>query len=478
MLGNTARPSLSLAWHDEAQREQIQPNFSLHPRKRSVVANPPLVSEVVATITVAQLGRTDPNVNTITAQSVLTANFTSSRTNSSNSLATAISSIFSLETSMTLETSSETIRSNTVANSKVVEALPTTTEPTTILAPSLDSTKGLDADLTFIYSRLASPSSQGVPFNSNTLIPSSSSPSSNYINSSIIISSSTRFIFASYIATDSTSASSDSVSPTTKETSISFTPISSSISSPTSDSLATTTQSDENGQTTSPEIPSSTIRNSNHESHNIPPRSVLIGSVVGSVAGAALLIVLMIILLRLYKKNKSLFITGRGKPEVSELNHPAPMQSSSDPIQRQPRPFPMSSALSSMSHYRWPSAKVAGTTSSTDEGDQGFYRISGRKLPSVLHYGGDGYGGGSGSSVHKDNKTVSGPSLGRDSPITQTVSGSPSRSTITSTPAHRENGTPVARSCLTLNLPQRPDAIGRSHPSLDGSHTSRFTEEV
>ncbi|CCU76713.1 hypothetical protein BGHDH14_bghG002926000002001 [Blumeria hordei DH14] len=476
MVGNTARPSLSLAWHDEAQREQTQHNFSLHLRKRSVVANPPLVSEVVATITVAQLGGTDPNVNTITAQSVLTVNFTSSHTNSSNSLATAISSIFSLETSMTLETSSETIRSNTVANPKVVEALPTTTEPTTILAPSFDSTKGLDADSTFIYSRLASPSSQTVSFNSNTLIPSSSSPSSNYINSSIIISSSTRFTFASYIAADPTSVSSDSISLTTKATSVSFTPNS---SSPTSDSLTTTTQSDENRQTTSPDIPSSTIRESNHESHNIPPRSVLIGSVVGSVAGAALLIVLMIILLRLYKKNKSLFfITGRGKPAVSDLNHSAPMQSSADPTQRQPRPFPMSSALSSMSQYKWPSAKVTGTTSSTDEGDQGFYRISGRKLPSVIHYGGDGYGGGSGSSVHKDNKTVSGPSLGRDSPVTHTVSGSPSRSTITSTPVQRENGTPAARSCLTLNLPPRPDAIGRSHPSLDGSHTSRFTEEV
>ena len=27
-------------------------------------------------------------------------------------------------------------------------------------------------------------------------------------------------------------------------------------------------------------------------------------------------------------------------------------------------------------------------------------------------------------------------------------------------------------------LPPRPDVLGRSHPSQDGSHTSRFTEEV
>jgi hypothetical protein len=150
-------------------------------------------------------------------------------------------------------------------------------------------------------------------------------------------------------------------------------------------------------------------------------------------------------------------------------------------------------ALASLTGYKRSSQKTETdrTISSTAGSERGFYRVSGRKLPSVLQSGGDGYGGGI------DTNTLSGSSFYRDSQGFYGGPGSPS------SPSHppagisvqRDSGVPVmrpspARTPVTehspfstfpapLNPPpRRPDGLGRSHPSQDGSHASRFTEEV
>lgn len=144
-------------------------------------------------------------------------------------------------------------------------------------------------------------------------------------------------------------------------------------------------------------------------------------------------------------------------------------------------------ALASLTGYKRFSQKTERTISSTAGSEKGFYRVSGRKLPSVFQSGGDGYGGG---LYDINTQTLSGTSFYQDSQGFYGGPGSPPFS-----PIQRDSGIPVmrpspARTPVTeqgpfssstpppLVPPTRPDLLGRSHPSQDGSHPSRFTEEV
>jgi len=170
-----------------------------------------------------------------------------------------------------------------------------------------------------------------------------------------------------------------------------------------------------------------------------------------------------------------------------------PSQPTSGMTERRSLAHGVPAALATLTGYKRSSQKTETdrTISSTAGSERGFYRVSGRKLPSVLQSGGDGYGGGI------DTNTLSGSSFYRDSQGFYGGPGSPS------SPSHhpagisiqRDSGVPVmrpspARTPVTehspfsafpapLNPPpRRPDVLGRSHPSQDGSHASRFTEEV
>jgi hypothetical protein len=160
-------------------------------------------------------------------------------------------------------------------------------------------------------------------------------------------------------------------------------------------------------------------------------------------------------------------------------------------------PFAVPAALASLAAFNKRSSQRSEQTVSTAPSERGFYRVSGRKLPSVLQTGGDGYGGGdtntlSGSSFYRDSTGFyggGGPSHGPGSPLAANPVG-PS--------VDRDSGVPVmrpspARTPVTEQGPfkpltpppplqpprlDRPDSLGRSHPSQDGSHASRFTEEV
>ena len=175
--------------------------------------------------------------------------------------------------------------------------------------------------------------------------------------------------------------------------------------------------------------------------------------------------------------------TGAGNDTTQSGGDP-PSQPAGGMSERRSLAYVVPAAFASLTGYKRASHRTDRTVSSTAGSERGFYRVSGRKLPSVLQSGGDGYGGG----IDEETKgnTLSGSSFYRDSqgfyggpgPSTQRESGipimrpSPARTPVT------ESG-PFSSSPPTLTPPApRPDLVGRSHPSQDGSHASRFTEEV
>ena len=163
-----------------------------------------------------------------------------------------------------------------------------------------------------------------------------------------------------------------------------------------------------------------------------------------------------------------------------------PSQPSRGMVERRSMAYAVPAALASLTGYKRSSQKTETdrTISSTAGSERGFYRVSGRKLPSVLQTGGDGYGGGI-----PDANTLSGSSFYRDSQGFYGGPGSPSNPPA-SMSRKRESGIPImrpspARTPVTeqgpfseVPPPLRPDQLGRSHPSQDGSHASKFTEEV
>lgn len=146
-------------------------------------------------------------------------------------------------------------------------------------------------------------------------------------------------------------------------------------------------------------------------------------------------------------------------------------------------------AFASLTGYKRKSQAPSHTNSSTAGSERGFYRVSGRKLPSVLTSGGDGYGDPlehhlSGSSFYRDSSGFYGgpgipqsPSFGPPSPQSDTGGIPIMRSGPARTPITTHNS-PVTASPPPPPPLRRPDALGRSHASRDGSRNSRFTEEV
>lgn len=140
------------------------------------------------------------------------------------------------------------------------------------------------------------------------------------------------------------------------------------------------------------------------------------------------------------------------------------------------------------------SRQTMGTVSSTAGSEQGFVRVSGRKIQSVLESGGDGYGDPAKTS--NANMNVDGASYLQDS--RGMYGGSESGSPITPV-ARRQSGianwrpsparTPIIERGAFLGhefdqLPPRPDGGEHPRPSYEGSNAgslasgSRFTEAV
>jgi hypothetical protein len=243
-----------------------------------------------------------------------------------------------------------------------------------------------------------------------------------------------------------------------------------------------------------------------------PDTPKIVGGVVGSVAGIALILLLLAYFLRrrgylMGKNGRSALldetaagaVAGGGAREITERRE------SNDPL------FTASYfAPALMRRWRQSTATSrSGSTFDSAPSERGFQKISGRKIPPVFTHGGDGYGGG----LDGDSPTVPGfpPMSPATGPIASPTSnaapptspfGSPLDSNytreveertphmqpnsvhlpmssavnagvpITITPAH-----PVAQPQSAVPfVPPRPDGLGRSLHSYDGSRSSRFTE--
>ena len=289
---------------------------------------------------------------------------------------------------------------------------------------------------------------------------------------------------------------------------------------------------------------------------NTPATPALIGGIVGGISGLVLILLAALLLLR-WKKGR----LGSGErrtisPPMLQTSAPGnppqtgtTQRSSTTPI----------AAAGIFGRFR-PSSSQTATTSDTAPSERGFQKISGRKLPSVLTSGGDGYGAAGssaaagagavaaskgGPSDHQERgvapgqgpfaglapglrpstaHSLSGSSFYRDSKgfyggvVPESTSGSgatePSGSPTSSSPTFpsplavaggaKDPGNPNRKPTIRPGparqpvmheagtVPPRPpratppppgshlprDLLGRSHPSEDGSRTSRFREST
>lgn len=215
-----------------------------------------------------------------------------------------------------------------------------------------------------------------------------------------------------------------------------------------------------------------------------PPTSTVVGSVVGSVAGLALIFVAALFLLRWRRRHGSgLQLLDGDSSSGSRKALPAPGGGGGG-VGGMSERGGVPAALAALTGAAAAQQRRASQTPS--EGERGFYRVSGKKLPSVLQHGGDGYtdprlSDMSGASYRDSVAMFGGPGTPRfavGSPM-RPDSGVP---VLHPGPAAR---TPVAEQgpfsdAFALFPPPPGDPIGRSHASQDGSRGSgsRFTEEM
>lgn len=251
--------------------------------------------------------------------------------------------------------------------------------------------------------------------------------------------------------------------------------------------LNTTTDGNNRNTDQFPGTANNSVDQSSRKSLHLPHSLVVIGSVMGSIAGIAIIFVLVTLFLRCQKSKWTSSLFNDDQTNFTKIARGAPSAQTPDGSGRQVLqasnlqvvvPFTRNSKLSSQ--------KLKETTSSIDAGEVGFYRISGRKLPSVLQFGGDGYGG---DIQNKPPLGESPPCHGKET--FQNSSMSPKKTIISFTAAQENDNTinnfrlpqqtitePDLMNQASLQPPGRPDAVGRSLPSMDSSRASRFTEDI
>ncbi|RDL32116.1 uncharacterized protein BP5553_09518 [Venustampulla echinocandica] len=492
-VGPSPEPSLLLARHENAHREhalQLQHSHQhqhqqhhkqhnlRHQHQHQVIHNaqkrepqagadsaPPSVVTAVVTVSYLQQINVDPQGNTYTIETLLP---------------TSPSPII-----ITTSAASAALDSAPAASSTPPTA-PSTDAPA-VTPQSLLPSPRISSSLTSAPSIPTNFASLIVNSNSTTspLISGASNTTATFLNSTV---SSTSF---AYLASSSLTSAERSF------TSSSSTPssLSSSSGNPTSTGLGGYIGGASGvAPGGGPSSTAASGNDSSSDSGSAPSTPVVVGSVVGSVAGLALIIFFVLFLAR-WRKQRSMLSLGSGnEPADSAAPRDGPSGPYGGMAQRRSTAFAVPAALASLTGYnKRSSQKTERTLSSTAGSERGFYRVSGRKLPSVLHSGGDGYGGG----LHEVN-TLSGSSFYHDSTGFYGGSGpGPSTSSPLASPVEvtmdRDSGVPVMRpspartpvtehgpflSTATPPPPRRPDLLGRSHPSQDGSHGSRFTEEV
>ncbi len=224
---------------------------------------------------------------------------------------------------------------------------------------------------------------------------------------------------------------------------------------------------------------SSPAANDSSESDG-PPAGTVAGGVIGGIAGLAIILFLALALIKWRKKQATLKLARGSGGEQGVRGLPAgdsgPGGAGGMSETSRSVPFAIPAALASLTK-----------PSSRESSEKGFQKVSGRKLPSVLTSGGDGYtdprdtimSDGTQASYRDSSAFLGNPRFAVGSPM-RPESGvpvyhpGPSRTPIT------EQG-PFSDDFAILEPPRDPP--GRSQPSHDGSirshgSRSRFSENL
>lgn len=220
-----------------------------------------------------------------------------------------------------------------------------------------------------------------------------------------------------------------------------------------------------------------------------PQEKQIVGGVVGSVAGAAFLLLLVMMAIKWKKRRHDVqeLIGGDGRRAISASPTGRPGDGGSSAGQQMTErsgPSLVPAALASLTAKK----DRSGPSSPPASGERGFVRVSGKKLPSVLQHGGDGYSDPRQSTMSGESDYYRGsqsfdPATGRlalGSPM-RPVSGVPiMRTGPGRTPVTEQNPFSDPSDPPSPPPPPRTDQVGRSLTSQDGSRGSgsRFQENI
>ena len=219
-------------------------------------------------------------------------------------------------------------------------------------------------------------------------------------------------------------------------------------------------------------------------------QKTIVGGVVGSVAGVAFVLLLLMVALRWKRRrDRNLLqddaagsrgmIAGGGGGGGGDGGGSSMVERSA--------PVGVSAAIAALA-----SKRKSQPAETTDTGERGFVRVSGRKLPSVLTYGGDGFSDPRMSAVSGETDYYRGSQafepgtsarLALGSPM-RPVSGVPIMRTGPGRTAQAETNPfadpPSPTSSPPISPPPPSDPIGRSLAGSDGSRVSasRFQEQI
>lgn len=203
-----------------------------------------------------------------------------------------------------------------------------------------------------------------------------------------------------------------------------------------------------------------------------PQQKQVIGGVVGAVAGVAVIGLLLMLFLRRYKKrNADRLVLDNTSGAAGSRALGDGSGSGGSMTERSAASGTVAAALASLTGKRAPP-----TSNAAEGGERGFYRVSGRKLPSVLHNGGDGYSDPRGSATSGSSdyyrgsqafepSTADGGQLALGAPM-RPISGvpiirsGPARVAITENPFADPPATPNNLSTRTLGSRESPRASG------------------
>ncbi|KAG8158980.1 hypothetical protein KVR01_011423 [Diaporthe batatas] len=308
----------------------------------------------------------------------------------------------------------------------------TTIVPTLSLPPNLSSSSSFPSLSSTFNSTTSSLTSS-----SSSLLSSSSSRSNSTITSSTSSGSSTASQSLSSLVTSlSSSFAADSISGTASSSFSSSTSGSSSVTTSSSGAFSTSSDSDSLSPSPSPTFgigggdgsagtsilatPSSSSTSLSpgaSSDDGPPPTGTVVGGVVGGVAGLALLVAFAFMLLRLRKRGWCHLPLGGDDKSITPATRavgPGPSGDGSGggggsgaygtmQQQRSSAPYSVASSLAALAGKR--SSRERSNTGS-EMAERGFVRVSGKKLPPVLQYGGDGYSDPRDRSSQNSDATV------------------------------------------------------------------------